>query len=769
MTFHVIGRAVLLGIAVAIVLVADPQPGDVYREYTYSFRFGEVHAGAKHPGSARMQAGRERERAVEISSIAGAVKAEVSIEYWGGHIGTSEQKFRVNGSEWFDIPQPAGTSERPECYYRTVLGRATVEIPVALLKPGRNALQFSAGPQVCHSFNWGFYWVYGFTVRVYSDPGQGHREGRIVSLSEGGEIGDHPRLVAEAGGETDDVAQVDFIAEYEDFNWEGDGRFRQWHYILERGRMSRHIGTATARPFAVNWDTTWVPDQAKPIRIAARMTTMFGSMYITPAVTVSLRRAGRSVKMYKATDVPTAFGVRVGRKKECNIPVADPLANARSARLVLSTWSAAHGDEIGLNGRSLVERLGLVHNYSFDALPVPVGMLKPQNVFHIFSKTEEHAIEVNWPGPVLLVEYGLPVAAAAIGPWEDAVATHRVRLEVNAAGYARVDKPAEARVELPKALQRHAIRVVEVDAGGAVIDSNVPAQFDGDTVVWIMQGRTAPHAMRRYHAYFGGRQLKTESMVSFKDDVLFEGQSSFEIRTPAATYFYHKEGAGFAGLRDSDGAEWIGYHPGGRSAGEFRGIPNLGDFAHPGNTGETGSTSRIVSSGPLRVRILSEKRDRKWSAAWDIYPGYARMTVLRNAGPYWFLYEGTPGGKLDLETGFQVLASGERRPLTQPWSGDLPGPEWIYFGSGATRRVLFLANHQDDDAPDQYWPMDGNMTVFGFGREYRCCRQFLNWSPARFTVALLEGGAFEDVSAAVDSAYRELLVRVSDLEMRPAR
>ena len=53
-----------------------------------------------------------------------------------------------------------------------------------------------------------------------------------------------------------------------------------------------------------------------------------------------------------------------------------------------------------------MDRVGLVHNYSFNPIPVPVNLLvKGTNAFYLFSSTEEHAAEVNWPGPVLFVEY----------------------------------------------------------------------------------------------------------------------------------------------------------------------------------------------------------------------------------------------------------------------------------------------------------------------------------------------------------------------------
>jgi len=393
----------------AVYCLAEPVPGDCFREFVYAHRFGEIDPNSTRPGQQTddMRAGARRERALEIPSLGRATRAEVSVSYWGGHIGTSGQKFRINGGEWIDIPQPKNAPTPVQCYYRTILGRATVEVPLEQLKAGRNLFQFTAGPQVCYSFNWGFFWVYEFTVRLYYKPPKEELPGRVTSPADGAPIGESPRLVVQAKRTATPITQVDFIGEYEDYNWEGDGVYRQWHYVVQRGQLRRHLGTAVQEPFEATWDTTWVPDQNQPVRIAARITDADGLIYMTTPVSVTFKRQGRSVRLWKASEVPQAFGVRVGNRKECKIVVEGDLSKVRAARLVLSTWSAAHAEEIGLNGEKLVDRVGLVHNYSFDSIPVPKGLLRTgSNIFHVFSNTKEHAAEINWPGPALLVEYG---------------------------------------------------------------------------------------------------------------------------------------------------------------------------------------------------------------------------------------------------------------------------------------------------------------------------------------------------------------------------
>jgi hypothetical protein len=391
--------------AFAWLACADPQPGDVFREFTYTIRFSELDPASKRPGIDNLRRDMQGGRNLHLPDLKGVRKAEVSVEYWGGHIGTTDQKFQVNDNGWILIPQPSGTAGKPQCYYRNVLGRATSDVPLAQLRAGLNVFRFTAGPQACYGFDWGFYWVYAFTVRLYYDASVPHPSGELLTAT-GSMIADDPKLTVRVKPSGAPISRVDFVGEYEDFNWEGDGVARQWHYITEKGVIGKHIGTATAEPYSTTWHTLWVPDQSQPVRLAARITDSHGMMSMTPAVSVNLRRRGRSVRLFPAVDVPERFGVRVGTRMECKIPVGNTPGKLRAARLVLSTWSAAHADELGLNGTKLTDRVGYVHNYSFDSIFVPVDVIKTgTNVFHIFATTQEHAAEVNWPGPALLLEF----------------------------------------------------------------------------------------------------------------------------------------------------------------------------------------------------------------------------------------------------------------------------------------------------------------------------------------------------------------------------
>lgn len=203
------------------------------------------------------------------------------------------------------------------------------------------------------------------------------------------------------------------------------------------------------------------------------------------------------------------------------------------------------------------------------------------------------------------------------------------------------------------------------------------------------------------------------------EDALDEGQACWRIETPAATYFYHKEGAGFSSLLDIHGNDWIDYHPGGGPQGEHRGIPNMvfqsnGNYFHPGHTGEKGSTS-LIDTQEDRVTISSVSRNRAWEVNWTIFETHATMTVKKAGGPYWFLYEGTPGGGYDTEKDWYLTSSGAYQNVDTDYEGDLPAPEWIAFGEEVLDIAFFVAHHQDDDIEDIYLHWHA-MTVFGFGR-----------------------------------------------------
>ena len=69
-------------------------------------------------------------------------------------------------------------------------------------------------------------------------------------------------------------------------------------------------------------------------------------------------------------------------------------------------WAGNHADAIGLNDHKIIDRIGKEDYYSYDLVPFdPKILQKGANAFYIFSNTVQHAAEINWPGPAVLLEF----------------------------------------------------------------------------------------------------------------------------------------------------------------------------------------------------------------------------------------------------------------------------------------------------------------------------------------------------------------------------
>ncbi len=252
------------------------------------------------------------------------------------------------------------------------------------------------------------------------------------------------------------------------------------------------------------------------------------------------------------------------------------------------------------------------------------------------------------------------------------------------------------------------------------------------------------------------------------DTVPHQGQPSFRVETPACTYLYHIEGCGFASLLDRDGRDWISYRPEGGEYGHYRGIPNMGwnVFGHPGY--EMGASSKVEQIKDDHVRIRSRSADEAWRTYWDIFSTHATQTIETIGRSYWWLYEGTPGGRFRPDEHFLLLPDGTRHPCS---TRDLrntetrqQAPRWIAFGDPALGRALLLCAHDAEETVDNYWPMDrdklkkeGGMTVFGFGRDDLdgpC--PHLTQTPARFSFALVESEDLGEIEATFQRLHESI-------------
>jgi hypothetical protein len=253
----------------------------------------------------------------------------------------------------------------------------------------------------------------------------------------------------------------------------------------------------------------------------------------------------------------------------------------------------------------------------------------------------------------------------------------------------------------------------------------------------------------------GGQSPGTADAGVTVGDAVDEGDESFEVHTPAARYLYHKVGGGFSSIIDRDGRDWVGYGPERGSAGKFRGIPNMvyrlagerNNHFHPGHAGSNASVSRLIDSGPDRAVIESSVEDR-WRVRWEILPDLARLTVLEvdhDDPGFWFLYEGTPGGRFSRRDRC-LRSDGVDTPLSESWESRTASVSWVAFRVPRRRRSLLLKLETKLDVPVSYRPMKP-MTVFGFGRRLESVENLLETAPVQITVRLVETADREGIAA----------------------
>ncbi len=380
--------------------------------------------------------------------------------------------------------------------------------------------------------------------------------------------------------------------------------------------------------------------------------------------------------------------------------------------------------------------------------------------------------------------------------WFGLTRNYKLSITIQSGGTTFYNKPVEQSINFTSllsgkgetsAFSLKSLKLVEVDAGGNLVDSVITFQFDVDdnydsltnaagTFVFIMEGTTAASSERYFHLYYDvvGKSYTAPIrpvLIELADStVVDEGQVSYQIEGQNAVYYYQKEGAAFSSILDNNGNDWVGYQSTGNLNLQYRGIPNLGVCGHPGYNSsysdELGSESKIIFMGPARIKVRSVSSDSKWVFEWDFFPEFARMTLIEKdpAVNYWFLYEGTPGGSFS-PNDFMFRNSNVSNYLDANWSGDLSNPEWVCFGDETLSRALYFIQHEGDNIIDSYKPHgvtepELKMTIFGFGRNGSEAE--LTAAPAQFTIGISEANDYATVSGLVTSALNDVTVNMED-------
>jgi len=360
-------------------------------------------AGARENGLMLLDA---KEDLLQISG------AELYVELWGGDPGTANKRVTVNGRSTYPIPK-VGTED----------GHCTFSYPVIKLPPtdlvnGQNAFQWAV--------------EHGTALRGSAMVEQAclrfaltNQHPRLVELG----LADFSAAVAAdvfttatsegiylelkmAGQFVDQIESVLFQGWFNGYDENGNLRENDWHGLTLDREPVGYLERADERPFVTNWDTEMLPAQKNvSVRAFVRFKNAPGLVYVTAAVTglTIPDRRGRAVHLYEPVDLPAPFWSRNNNEKTCTIVLDVNPEQIEDAELYVTIWADWTGDAESLftiNGHQVLVVENREHTRQFNRLSVdPKVLKKGKNIIRLLSHTEQHAIEIIYPGPALMVRY----------------------------------------------------------------------------------------------------------------------------------------------------------------------------------------------------------------------------------------------------------------------------------------------------------------------------------------------------------------------------
>ncbi|MCA8970428.1 MAG: hypothetical protein KDC95_11610 [Planctomycetes bacterium] len=411
----------------------DMLPGEVFREYVWK----PNGAWARCTGEDATMSGAfaflpNPVNYVNILDLQDATHVDVIIEKLMSHVGTNNPRVRVNYNNWFSIPEP-DTKNIPgqvgegnlNPYWYLSMRYPAVRIPVGHFKTGTNSFEFKCDGKGGQDLGavWPQFIYYGVTFRVYYNASKkAHPVGAVISPRPGTSLGrvSPEKIPFEAVyGHTSNgtVTRVDFIGNYNDFNYRGGGRYGNFKFRYEFGELKNHIGKAqlNGKTATAAWDATWIPQQEYPFTVFARITDSTGLSFITPYVGgLELRRAF-TVRRYQQNFIPKKWQTRYHSPNHyATTVISDDVSKATAARLYMATWNGYEAEGMNLNGNQFRYNIGFNHNLSYDYVDVNKDWVRTgTNTIHTHSTTIHHGLEVQWPGIEIFVRYGYPETYAS--------------------------------------------------------------------------------------------------------------------------------------------------------------------------------------------------------------------------------------------------------------------------------------------------------------------------------------------------------------------
>jgi hypothetical protein len=401
-------------------LIAQPVPGDVFMEYVWlpemvvenekflrvggklDYKISEVHFPQHMHKNGHIPLGID----LDLQDV---IKAELVLEKVQSHEDTKGLQVQINGNPWLDVPDAGGIPKPQSAYMHHYY--PVVNVPTGYLKAGMNN---TVKLQVNHDQKWD--WpqniFYGLIFRIYYKPSKTHAEAEVNFHVKPEEL----ELSITRRNTMVNINRVEYIGLYEDFNFEGDGIFRQWHYNYHKGKIINHIGTSGEGSYICQWNISWLPDQDKPIEIGARIIDQNSMIYFTKAEkSPDLPDRPYKVVLYKTDNIPENFVTRENAYTT-DFYIRENLYNAISWQIAWISWSPGYANGIYVNDVKILDQEGpkyvyYIHLHEFHNAEI---LRQGQNEITtgktpLYDGKMVHGMEVQWPGMMVKVKYKKPV------------------------------------------------------------------------------------------------------------------------------------------------------------------------------------------------------------------------------------------------------------------------------------------------------------------------------------------------------------------------
>lgn len=401
-----------------ISLWAQPQPGDWFREYPWTILPIEnneqfLRVGGKLDYQVKTPYFPEESYKDGNILIPGevdlnkALRAELMVEKNLCHDYTSGLSVSVNDHPKIVFPEADGIPEPQEGYLHHNF--PVVEVPLEYLKKGENNI-FKLSVDTFQHWGWPQNLVYGVVLRVYYRHYD--KDLPTVILPENRELVESQPLSINYS-KYQKIEKVEYLAHYYGPDMNGDGIYTDWHYGWFKTSLVNHIGTSTKAPFNIIWNTTWVPDQEKQVKIVARITfKQSGLIYMTEAVEGLNLKRDFHVKFYPPYQIPQTWTTRNAEYNSA-FYFNDDKTKVDTIKVIWRSWSPGYMNGVYLNDVLFFIREGDRYCYAEHDLKISdrqiIDLLNPGPNYIKTGKTPEfnwqmvHGMDVLYPGPMVLM------------------------------------------------------------------------------------------------------------------------------------------------------------------------------------------------------------------------------------------------------------------------------------------------------------------------------------------------------------------------------